>query len=198
MGEKISAQTETTTPSKTDEMVLVSGGNTRKATIQNALETTLGWFDVGEDGAAQTSLGNGSDIQILVDAADSNQGGYANLPHGISSSDVYDAGNSRIKLGWLDGGESILMRVSGDITTSANTTAVTFTFKFFDSSDSEVFTLSDSRYYKTAGTYPFSIVLPIWISSTLASDGYVQVYANFDAGSGNAIDMGGFFVSVLS
>jgi len=198
MAEKISEQTQTTTPAKSDSLVVVTGSGTRKTTIHDAVDSVLGWFDVGHNGADQTGINDVTETQLLCDAASANQGGYTNLPHGISSGDVYDSGNSRIKLGWLAEGQACNLRVTGDFTTGVNNTEVTLTFKFFDSSDVEIFSLSDSRYYKDSGTHPAMIDLPFWVSSTLASDGYIQAYVTFDGGGSNEVDMGGFFVSVLS
>lgn len=198
MATKISELSTTTTPTSTAFVPLVESSTTKKSTIDDLLDSRLGWFDVGHNGADQTSIGT-TETQLIVDAADTNQGGYSYLPHGVSSSDVYATADSRIKLGWLNQGQMILIRVTGSITADTNNTGVVVTFKFFNSSDSEVFSLSTfALFVKTASSgNDIAIILPVWISAAMAADGYCKVYAKCDTGSANDVNMGGFSVAVL-
>lgn len=199
MATKISELSTTTTPSSSSTLAIVESSTTKKTTIDDLLDSRLGWFDVGHNGADQTSIGT-SETQLIVDAADTNQGGYSHLPHGVSSSDVYDNSDSRIKLGWLEEGQSIAIRVTGSLTTDTNNTGAVVTFKFFDSSDSELFSLTTfAIFVKTASSgHKIAITMsPVWISADLADAGYCKVYTKFDTGLANAVDMGGFAVAVL-
>lgn len=194
---KISELPANTTPGPASLIPIVESSTTSKSTVTQLIRSTLGWYDVGHNGSTQSSIGT-SKTQILVDAAGTNQGGYDHLPHGVSSSDVYDSSTSKLKMGWLNEGQAITLRTTGNLTTSAAASVVTLTYDFYNSSDVLLFSHSDTRYYKTAAAYDFSFVHTVWVSASLAAGGYCKVSATFDGGSGNIIDMGGFFVSVLA
>lgn len=202
MATKISELPTTTTPPSTVEIPVVDSGTTKKATLANltnsGVNSRFGWFDAGHAGATQTGIGTTS-TKVLVDGNLSFQGGYSYLPEGLVEADVYDKATSRIKTDWLDDGQMILLRVTGEITTSAANTAARIALKFYDTNDSPLFTLGQGLgYFKSATDSKVSASESIFISSSLAAAGsYIEVEITFDTGVANEINMGGFTCSVL-
>ncbi len=202
MATKISALPETTSPGSSVELAVVDSGTTKHTTASNLapaiVDTRLGWFDVGHNGADQTSIGT-TEVKILVDGALTFQGGYDNLPEGITSTQVYDTSTSRIKTDWLDEGQAFLVRVTGELTTSTANTSAIVHFNFYDSTDTLLFTLSaNAGYFKSTGARKFSAIEMVFVSSSVATTGaYMEVGMEFDTGSANEIDMGGFTLAVL-
>lgn len=197
---KISELTATTTPDKDVQVAVVESGSTKRTTIDQAVSAVLGWFNVGHNGSGQTGIGT-SETQLLVDGLGTNQGGYSHLPNGVSSTDAYDSSDSRIKLGWLDEGQAIAIRIDGELTTTSANTAATMILRFYDSDDNALFDLNMfAAYVKSAssGNTVMTSYAPIYISSSLASGGYCKAFIQFDTGASNEVDMGGFSLAVLA
>ena len=197
---KISELSATTTPGMDVQVAVVESGTTKRTEMKQAMASVLGWFNVGHNGADQTGIGT-AETQLLVDAASAFQGGYSHLPNGITSTDVYDNTDSRIKLGWLNEGQSVAIRVDGELTTSSANTGIATTIRLYDSDDVALFDLKMfAAYVKSAssGNAFFESFTPIFISAELADDGYCKVFTQFDTGASNEVDMGGFSLAVLS
>lgn len=197
---KISELPANTTPDSTAIVPVVESSTTSKSTVSQLVGAVQGWFSVGDNGASQTGIADATETKVEVDAALSGQGGYDYLPHGISSSDVYDSSTSKIKLGWLSVGQLIYIEMNGDLTTGTGVSKVTFTFKFFSSGDVEQTALRKDIQldYSASTSYPFNAQTIAFINSTLAADGYCTIHMTFDGGSGNTINMGSFTVCVLA
>tara|TARA_R110002012_G_scaffold21589_7_gene75241 strand:+ start:2305 stop:2907 length:603 start_codon:yes stop_codon:yes gene_type:complete len=199
MAKKISELPSTTTPPSTVEIAVVDSGVTKKTTAREIANSFMGWFDVGHGGADQTGLGT-AQTKVLNDASSVNQGGYSYLPTGISAGDVYNATDSQIKTDWLEVGQMILLRVTGEVTSSSTNTGATISFRFYDADDVFIFSLDQFAVFikPTTTTAAFSVVEPVFISSSVAATGaYCEVHMTFDSGTSNEINMGGFTLTVL-
>jgi len=210
MAKKISELPSTTTPPSTVEIAVVDSGTTKKTTAADLLGSTFGWFSVDHSIATAQVISGTTKTQLLIDAAASFQGGYANLPTGIVSSDVYEAGalgaTSKIKLGWLNEGQSIAIRVSGTFAPAAVSTGVRIHLDFYDKNGAFIFPQEEyAGSVKAASTgspldptYPFSLSEISFISATLADDGYALMSVTFDAAGSHEVQMGGLMISVLN
>jgi len=82
-----------------------------------------------------------------------------------------------------------MLSVCGELTTDTANTAASLIWKYFDSSDSEVLThTTPIGFFKDSGSgQEWTTTLPFYVDSTLAADGYLQMFIKFDKGSGNAV-----------
>ena len=205
MAKKISELPSTTTPPSTVEIAVVDSGTTKKTTaarlVASGVDARFGWFDAGHLTGVQGSLGT-TETKVLVDGNLTFQGGYDNLPLGLVEADVYDKTTSRIKTDWLSEGQMFLVRVTGEVTTSAVNTGVSISLNFYDNPTDQtlLFTLSQNLgFFKSnPTTAKVSATEVVFISSSIAADlAYMEVGITFDGGASNEINMGGFTVAVI-
>lgn len=194
MGTKLSELPANTTPEGAAIVAVVEGGTTSKSTLRQLMRAVSGWFEIGNGAAAQTGIGT-SATEITVNGATSD---ISELPSVLDSvADVFENGsNSRLLFENLTTGDSIQIRLTGDITTSSANTGVRVIYSFYDDTDTLIFNLEDFiGSFKSAGTYPFMSNLPAYVGSAI-TDGYVVASIQFDTGASNQVQADGFFVQI--
>ena len=207
MAKKISELPATTSPPSTVEIAVVDSGTTKKTTAGNLapalLDTRLGWFSVGHNGANQENISSANDpVQMLVDALGSNQGGFDSLPQGVSGAMAYTAGasgvTSKIHTDWMEEGQAFILKVDGSAVTQLTNTTIDLIFNFYNASGFVFAVSTTAGFFKSATTVPFSALQMIFVSADMATTGsYLEVEVDFDTGTTNALDMGGFMLSVI-
>lgn len=194
MGTKLSELPANTTPEGAAIVAVVEGGTTSKSTLRQLMRAVSGWFEIGNGAAAQTGIGT-SATEITVNGATSD---ISELPSVLDSvADVFENGsNSRLLFENLTTGDSIHIRLTGDIATSSANTGVRVIYSFYDDTDTLIFNLEDFiGSFKSAGTYPFMSNLPAYVGSAI-TDGYVVASIQFDTGASNQVQADGFFVQI--
>jgi len=191
MATKISALSTNATPAGTAVVPAVDSGTTSKVTIEDAVRYGKrkwnGWFNVTNT-TAQTGIGT-TETVLTISGAASN---VAYLPSYLDGglSDVLTSGaGAKVLFGNMPVGSFGMLSVCGELTTDTNNTAASLIWKYFDSSDSEVLThTTPIGFFKSSGSgNEWTTTLPFYVDSTLAADGYLQMFIQFDTGSANAV-----------
>lgn len=198
MAKKISELPSTTTPPSTVELAVVDDGTTKRATVGNLLNSRLGWFEVDHGGGAQAGVGT-TITQVLFDNATND---YTNLPNGVAEGDVYTSTGSKFYTDWLESGQSILIRITGEVTTDKANTGVNVHFIFYNAAGTVLETqVQQIAFRRDAGLIPFSVNEASHIRATEAATGsYMQVWIQFDdaTGTGNIINVDEASIFVLN
>ena len=202
MAKKISELPATTTPASSSEAAVNDSGVTKKSTLENialvtaptVVRSQVGWFDVGHDGANQ-SIGATTPTKILVDGLSAFQGGFGNIPSGTTELGLYDKSTSSVLLDELVEGASLALTVSGVYTTTVNDCVTKVQFRFYDSGGSLVFQRATEVYFKSAASHEFEYTAQAFLGPAIV-DGHVDCFIEFSK-TGNTVDMGGFYVTII-